>query len=263
MQIDRVHLSPEITAWRQEFIYRLATPTSIEPLFDRLPDVVFSIKDRAGRYIFISEACVERCGLESRGDAIGRTAHDLFPKHMADRYVRQDETLFRTGRPVVDNLDLTLFNDGEPGWCLTNKVPLYDREGVLIGLACLSKDLIEPSRAGYIDARFAAAIDHALNHYSEPLPIDELADLAGISAAQFDRRMKKVFQISACQFLIKIRIDAATERLAHSDDKIADIAIACGFCDQSALSRQFRQLTGLTPRQYRGLLERGKNGDPD
>lgn len=35
---------------------------------------------------------------------------------------------------------------------------------------------------------------------------------------------------------------------------IAAIALAVGFCDQSALSRQFKQVTGLSPRQYRQLV---------
>ena len=51
-----------------------------------------------------------------------------------------------------------------------------------------------------------------------------------------------------------------TLALANEDRPIADIALSCGFCDQSALSRQFKQLTGLTPREYR-LMMRGGSTD--
>jgi AraC-like DNA-binding protein len=173
---------------------------------------------------------------------------------MADRYVEQDESLFRTGLPVVDNLDLTLFKGRESGWCLSNKTPLHGRDGSIIGLACLSRDLVEPSRAGIVDARMAAAVDHMLAHFAEPLRVEMLAELAGVSAAQFERRMKKIFQLSAGQFVTKARIDEAARQLASSELSIADIALAAGFCDQSALSKQFRQLTGLTPREYRQWL---------
>ncbi|WP_240360942.1 AraC family transcriptional regulator [Pyxidicoccus caerfyrddinensis] len=244
----------DLEHWRADFMGQVANPLFAEALFDRVPDIVFSVKDTRGRYVCISEACAERCGLDCKAAAVGRTAHDLFPRHMADRYVRQDQRVFRTGRALVDNLDLTLFNNRKPGWCLTSKVPLFDAAGAVMGLACLSRDVHEPGRAGRVDERFAATIDHIQAHYAERLRIDALARRSGMSAAQFERRMRRIFQLSAGQFIMKTRIDAAAERLVDSEQSIAAISLAVGFCDQSALSRQFKQVTGLSPRQYRQLV---------
>ena len=80
--------------------------------------------------------------------------------------------------------------------------------------------------------------------------------MAGVSEAQLDRRMKRIFQLSTGQFIMKTRIDAAAQRLTAGTEAIIDIAISCGFFDQSALTRHFRQLTGLTPGQYRKLAAR-------
>jgi PAS domain S-box-containing protein len=247
--------------WRDRFMASVASPWYVERLFDRLPDIVFSIKDRQGRYVSISETAAVRCGLKHRTDAIGKTAYDLFPKPMAERYMRQDERLFRTGKPIIDNLDLTVFRDGSSGWCLSTKEPLRDARGGIVGLACISKDLIEPSRAGFIDSAFADTIDHVLAHLDEPLRMDTLAQRAGLSAAQFDRRMKKIFQLSAGQYVIKTRIDLAMRLLTADDVVIADVAQHCGFSDQSAFSRQFRHVTGLTPRQYRQLVGENLNAE--
>ena len=52
-----------LKAWREDFVSCLAQPLFVEALFDRMPDMVFSVKDRAGRYITMSQACAERCGL--------------------------------------------------------------------------------------------------------------------------------------------------------------------------------------------------------
>ncbi|HET9049905.1 MAG TPA: AraC family transcriptional regulator [Chiayiivirga sp.] len=243
--------------WRDQFMASVASPWYVERLFDRLPDIVFSIKDRQGRYVSISETAAVRCGLKHRTDAIGTTAYDLFPKPMADRYTRQDERLFRTGKPIIDNLDLTVYRDGSAGWCLSTKEPLRDANGGIVGLACISKDLTEPSRAGLIDAALADTIDHVLAHLDEPLRIEALAQRAGLSQAKFDRRMKKIFQVSAGHYVIKARIDQATRLLAAGDTAIAEIAQHCGFSDQSAFTRQFRHVTGLTPGQYRQLLRGG------
>lgn len=241
--------------WRDSFMEKVASPWYVERLFDRLPDIVFSLKDRQGRYVSISETAAMRCGLKHRQDAVGKTAFDLFPRPMAERYTRQDERLFRSGKPIVDNLDLTVYRDGSAGWCLTTKEPLRDAAGEIVGLACISKDLTEPSRGGFIDSAFADTLDFLLEHIDEPLRMEALARRAGLSQAQFDRRMKKIFQLSAGQYLIKTRIDHATRLLAATRQPIIDIAQQVGFSDQSAFSRQFRQVTGFTPRQYRQLLQ--------
>lgn len=245
----------EALHWRDGFMTGVASPWYVERLFDRLPDIVFSIKDRQGRYVSISETAATRCGLKHRQDAIGKTAFDLFPAPMAERYTRQDERLLRTGKPIVDNLDLTVYRDGSTGWCLSTKEPLRNVSGEIIGLACISKDLIEPSRGGFIDSAFAGTIDFLLENIGEPLRMDALARRAGLSQAQFDRRMKKIFQLSAGQYVIKVRIDQATRLLASTALPIADIAQQVGFSDQSAFSRQFRHVTGFTPRQYRQVLQ--------
>lgn len=247
-------MSKTLARWREEFMADVATPWYVETLFDRLPDIVFSIKDRSGRYVAMSEAAVARCGLKRKQDAVGKTAFELFPRPMAERYARQDERLFRTAKPIVDNLDLTIYRDGSAGWCLSTKEPLLDAGGRIVGLACISKDLIEPTRAKLIDSGFAGAIDYLLEHYDSPLRMEELAQRAGLSPAQFDRRMKKIFHLSAGQYLIKTRIDHAARLLAGTDLAIADIALQAGFSDQSALSRQFRQVTGFAPRQYRQMM---------
>lgn len=246
-------LSSALEQWRLGFFNQLETVLALEPLFDKLNDVVFSIKDRQGRYLSISEACVERCNLSARHDAIGKTAYDIFPAHMAERYCEQDDQVFSTGLPLTDSLDLTLFSDRSNGWCLSHKFPLRSRDGELVGLACLSQDIVEPSREGLIDKAFADSIDYIRAHFAEGLRVEELAEQAGLSAAQFERRMKKIFQLSPGQFILKTRIDAAATQLLHSEQSIADVALNVGFCDQSALSRQFRQVTGLSPRQYRQM----------
>ena len=245
-----------IERWRRDLIKSINDPLFTETLFDCVPDVVFSVKDRTGRYVCMSKTCIERCGLSERAQAIGHTAHDLFPKHMADRYTQQDERLFRTGKPIIVNLDLTLYPDRSPGWCITTKYPLFNTQGELIALACISKDLVDPGRNSLVDERFAKTIDYIQENYAEPLRIPDLARMAGLSSGQFERRMKGIFHISAVHFLIKTRIHQASLALANEDHSIADIALSCGFCDQSALSRQFKQLTGLTPREYR-LMTRG------
>lgn len=240
--------------WCETFLSGVVPGDVLRSLLDPLQDVVFSIKDREGRYVLISEACVKRCGLQRKEEAIGKTAYALFPAPMAERYARQDERLFQTGKPLIDSLDLTLYNDGSTGWCLTTKQPLCDRAGEIVGLTCVSRDLVEPSRARVIDDGLAAAVEHMREHFAEKLRVPELARRAGISEAQFERRMKRIFQLSAGQYLMKLRINAAACLLQEGRASISGIAQEVGFFDQSLLIRAFRRVTGMTPGQYRRVL---------
>jgi PAS domain S-box-containing protein len=242
---------PYPASWCDVFLSDIAACDVLQAMFDPLQDVVFSIKDRQGRYVLMSEACVKRCGLLRKEEAIGKTAFALFPNPMAQRYTRQDEHVFLTGRPLIGSLDLTVYNDGSTGWCLTTKQPLCDRAGAVVGLACVSRDLAEPSRTRMIDSAFADAIDHMREHYAEKLRLEDLARRASVSEAQFERRMKRVFQLSAGQYLIKLRISAAARLLQHSGESISGIAQQVGFFDQSLLTRAFRRVTGMSPGEYR------------
>ena len=238
------------------FFAQLANPGYIEALFDPIPDLVFALKTRDGKYLSVNEAWVKRCGLKHKTEALGRTARDLFPSHMAARYEAQDQKLLRTGMPIVDSLDLILYANGSAGWCLSNKVALKDGKGKIIGIATLSKDLVDPSRAGLIDEAFAAAVDFIQAHYDEGLRVEALAKMAKLSVPQFERRMKRVFHISSAQFITKTRIDAALQALIETDTPLGQIAVDCGWYDHAAFSRQFKQVTGLTPSEFRSLSAR-------
>jgi AraC-like DNA-binding protein len=221
-----------------------------------MPDVVFSVKDTEGRYLVMSEACVTRCNLKNKHDAIGKTAHDLFPTGMASRYAAQDDLLFESGKAVVDRLDMTLYNNRRPGWCLSNKQSVFSHNGTLLGLICISKDLTELTREGLLDHRFANTVDFIQNNFHRPLCLQELVNVADMSVAQLDRRMKRVFHTSTGMFVRKTRLDAAIHALMHTHNSVAQIAADCGFFDQSALSRQCRHVTGLSPTQLRAKAPR-------
>ena len=75
--------------------------------------------------------------------------------------------------------------------------------------------------------------------------------MSSLSVYQFEKRMKRIFQLTAGQFIAKTRIEAACDLLKHTAKSIGDVAAACGFFDQSAFARQFKATTGLTPSQFR------------
>ena len=222
-----------------------------EALFDRIPDVVFFIKDRGGRYVVVNQTLVARCGRLGKDELLGRTAREVFPSPLGNRFLDQDLRVLASGVPIVQNLELHLYPTRIEGWCLTDKLPLRSADDRIMGIAGISRDLQSPGAEVDHFADVAAVLDHVLANYGSEMRVEGLAELAGLSVYQLNRRIRAIFGITTSQLITKSRIDAASEMLRSENRPIAEVANACGYFDQSAFSRVFRRTVGLTPRQYR------------
>ena len=98
----------------------------LEELFDHTPDIAFFIKDAAGRYTTVNHSLVERHGLNGKADLIGRRPADVCAGSFGRIPTEQDAAVLRTGRPIVDHLELHWLLPHRPVWCLTTKLPLRD-----------------------------------------------------------------------------------------------------------------------------------------
>jgi transcriptional regulator GlxA family with amidase domain len=84
----------------------------------------------------------------------------------------------------------------------------------------------------------------------ERFTLDDLARQAGVSRFHFARLFRISTGDSPMAYLLKSRIERAKQMLLQDDRPVCEIAAALGFCDQSHLTRTFRRLTGLTPREF-------------
>lgn len=222
----------------------------LEALFDALPDVVFFVKDVAGRYTHANLTLVRRLGLRRREEVIGRSVTELFPAAMGGSYASQDRRVL--GGEVIENqLEVHIFANRAPGWCLTCKRPLRLGEGI-DGVIGISRDLGQPDGRHPTYLRLRRVLAHLQEHYAESVRVATLAELAGLSVAQLERHFRRVFQLTPQQVLTKLRIEAAM-RLLQGGDSVAAIGLACGFADQSSFARQFKATVGMSPRDYRKL----------
>ena len=227
------------------------SPETLQVLFDHLPDTAFFIKDAEGRYRMVNESLVERCGLTHRDEVIGRHVRDLFPANLAGAYAMQDERVLRTGRPILDRLELHWHARKQAGWCLTTKLPLIQTKGRITGLIGISRDIRSPSERDQIPGGLALALQHLESHYQEELSPASLAQLAGLSSVRFARLIRRIHRMTPVQLITKTRLAAASQLLRKTNRPVVDIAHACGFYDHSAFTRAFRSATGVTPTEYR------------
>ena len=236
----------------------------LERLFDALPDVVFFAKDIAGRYTHANQTLLDRLRLTKRAQLIGRRTDELFPGGLGDRYREQDERVLRGGTEITGQLELHLYPNRAPGWCLTHKLAWREpvpassrRRGEIVGLVGLSRDLATPGLSHATPPatyeKVARVVERLRRDYAEPLQIGALARAAGLSIAQLERHVLQLYRVTPRQLLARTRLDAALAQLTAGDASVAAIAHACGYADHSAFTRQFRRSTGVSPREWRAL----------
>jgi AraC-like DNA-binding protein len=226
-----------------------------EALFDALPDVVFFIKDAAGRYVRVNQTLADRCAGGDKSKLIGKKPAEVYPAALAASYTRQDESVLKTGKPVEHQLELHIYTGRKAGWCLTTKHPLRDAGGRIIGVTGISRDLNAPSDKASGFAELAAALKMMQARYTEGLRIEDIAKKAGLSVYQFEQRVQKLFQMSPLQLLHKLRLDEATRLLRETDLSLSEIALQTGWCDQSAFTRHFSRYSGMAPGRFRAMVK--------
>ena len=236
-------------------------PALLQRLFDPMPDLVFFAKDAAGRYTHASRSLLDRLRLSDLSQLVGRRADEVFPAPLGPRFADQDDAVIREGRDIERQLELHLYPNRAPGWCLTHKLAWRARpRGPVLGLVGISRDLapawraVSPAQAGRGEtyARVARVVERMQRDYAEPLEIGALAREAGLSIAQLERLFVQLYQLTPRQWLARQRLDAAMARL-QGVESVAEVAHACGYADHSAFTRQFRKTVGMSPREWRAL----------
>jgi PAS domain S-box-containing protein len=249
------HVRRSSSPWQVDF--RL-----LEKLFDELPDVVFFVKDLEGRYSSVNSTLLKRCGFSRRDKLLGLTAEEVYPKPLGAVYIAQDRLVLQKGIEIRDKLELHLYPSNRQGWCLTFKTPIRDGSGNITGLVGISRDLHRPDEHDADYRRLARAIDDLQQRYAETVRLEALARSVGLSLDRFERLVKRVFYLTPRELLIKTRIEAASKLLVEGDQSVSDIAYACGYCDHSAFTRQFKATVGVAPAVFRASQREPEVSDP-
>jgi AraC family transcriptional regulator len=104
---------------------------------------------------------------------------------------------------------------------------------------------------GLSQHQMAQVLDYINDYLHQDIKLADLAVLLDMSQYHFCHLFKQSIAVPPYQYLLQQRVERAKQLLKNSDRSIADIALLCGFNSHSHLSKQFRQLTGMTPKAYR------------
>ncbi|MES0883908.1 AraC family transcriptional regulator [Roseibium sp. SCP14] len=248
---------PERPKLPQQFILDVTEPLTredvrhFEPIFDLIPDIYFYVKGKSGRWVTCNIASLRLLSLSRREEIFGAREESFFPPQVAEAILRDDLNVIRGKTRIINKFELIANESGQLVWVVTNKLPILDLTGDVLGLVGITRVLPE-SRAlpGPLE-RFRNVIGHIEDNMGGTLRVPDLAHLAGMSESHFRRRFKETFGVSAQEFILRTRLQAASRMIAGTGKPFSQISLECGFSDQSYFTRQFTRFFGQPPKNYR------------
>lgn len=163
---------------------------------------------------------------------------------------------FRTRDPQIEAIGLMLLTELQQGYT-GNKLYVESLANVLAVHLIRKYTTTQPPlptfAGGLPQRQLLQILEYIDVHLHQDINLADLAALLGISPFHLSRQFKQSLGIPPYQYLLQQRIERAKQLLKQSDRSITDIALQCGFNSHSHLTKQFRQLTGVTPKAYRAM----------
>ncbi len=146
---------------------------------------------------------------------------------------------------------MNIMRDGEEFY-------LEEAKGVLAALLVEIARLNRPSEedrvaeeTGKLTNMITRVLDFVSYHYMEDIKVEDLAKSCHISETHFRRIFTSYMKVTPLEYINTVRIQTACELLQKTDDPVADIAHKCGFTTNSTFNRNFKQIMGGTPIEWR------------
>ena len=112
----------------------------LRALIDNVPDFMY-VKDAQSRFVVANASLAGSMGVKSSEELLHKTDFDFYPKELADAYYQDEQNVIRTKQPLFNREEQGFDADGNRIWLLTTKVPLYDKNGRVTGVAGIGRDI--------------------------------------------------------------------------------------------------------------------------
>jgi AraC family transcriptional regulator len=127
---------------------------------------------------------------------------------------------------------------------------------VVCRLLTLARQTAPRRAAGTFSSRdWRRVCDYIEGHLHEEIVLVDLADVGGWSVRHFSRMFHKSTGQAPHSFVLQRRVDRAKDLLRRPQLQLAEVALSCGFADQSHFTTSFRKATGRTPLRWRQELD--------
>jgi two-component system cell cycle sensor histidine kinase/response regulator CckA len=132
----------------------------LRTVIDIIPDHVF-VRDRASRHLINNRAQLDLLRAKSLEETIGKTDFDFYPPELARKFGDDNERVMALGQTLANIEEMIPGPKGEPSWWSTTKVPLRDRDGTVVGMVGIGRNITEHRQAIQKITEQAAILDQA------------------------------------------------------------------------------------------------------
>jgi PAS domain S-box-containing protein len=155
-------ISRDITEMKRAEEKLAAERNLLHLLMDNVPDIIY-FKDRQSRFTRINRSHAQFFGVSEPDEVLGNTDHSYMSADLAEALFAEEQEMMRTGNPVLNRLE-HFVEEGQPErWVVSNKVPLRDSTGQIIGLVGVSRNVTQQRQADAAlrasEARYRAIVE--------------------------------------------------------------------------------------------------------
>lgn len=119
----------------------------LRTLIDHLPDFIY-VKDTQSQYLLANRAVEQSLNITAPGELLGKTDFDLFPQDLAEQFYKSEQTIFQSSQALINQEELIREQQtGTPMWLSTTKVPFRDRQGNVLGIVGINRDITTRKQA--------------------------------------------------------------------------------------------------------------------
>lgn len=142
------------------------------------------------------------------------------------------------------------------GYPFLMKGLIFSFFGTVLNQKCYAEGETAERSWKILSGRMKPAIRHMETNYSATIRLDELAQLVNMTPNYFCKCFRDVTGQTPIGYLMRYRLTRAQYALKTTDLTVTETALECGFNDVSHFIRMFREIYGVTPKQYRKELKK-------
>jgi PAS domain S-box-containing protein len=139
-------ISHDVTKRKQAEEELFNSQQMLRTVLDNIPQRVFW-KDRNSVFLGCNKPLAQDCGYFDPNEIVGKTDYETASAATAELYRADDRRVMETGQPKLNYEEPQIKPDGSQGWLVTNKMPLRDKDGQVIGVLGTYKDITERKQA--------------------------------------------------------------------------------------------------------------------
>ncbi len=192
----------------------------LQLIMDSIPQSIFW-KDKNSVFLGCNRNFAGMCGFDSIEDIVGKTDYDLvLTKQDADLYRECDARVMQTNTPEYHIIEPLLKADGKQAWLETNKVPLHDVKGNVVGILGTFEDITERQEAEVALREIQQQLQAILDNSPAVIYVVDIQDRFLLINHQFEKLFNITQDLIAGKSIYDIFPDEIADRFAVNNRQV-------------------------------------------